>query len=287
MKTMGAQRGKKPEYPIHTADSNAAVDGQARLLHLGLACLAVVLTVGILVWSGGQIFSATTSHPFGWAQLVVGILGLGVSFLVGRSLGWLSFFGPIMLAAKNKAWASQESLCRKAISLSKFFPAGGSTAALLLVQSLVSRGQFDEALAIGEEQYEKGAKSGKLDENLAPLYSSLAMANQMRGDFKQSILWSDRSIESFSKALENFSTKKTIVAKIASLQGPQVVGTLKIQLAVAYFNSASSYFNMQNHRQAKASFQKAVEFAQQAPDFPEKSDMLRFSREQLARMKHV
>jgi hypothetical protein len=73
---------------------------------------------------------------------------------------------------------------------------------------------------------------------------------------------------------------------MAGAQSTQVVGNLKMQLAVVSFNNASSYFNLQNHRSAKVYFQKANEFATQSPDFPEKADLLRASREQVQRLKH-
>jgi len=62
---------------------------------------------------------------------------------------------------------------------------------------------------------------------------------------------------------------------------------MQTQLTVAYFNNATSHFNLQNFRQAKANFQKAMETANQAPDFPEKSDIVKASREAMTRLKHT
>ena len=285
-KSFGGAKGQKPELPVNNTESNEAGDKQAMLIHYGLLTGSAVITLAIIVFSIAQLIGGINSQPINWFGVVAGVLGLPISFFVGRSMFWLSFFVPIMTSARSKSWASQEKLCRKALGFSKVLPAGASTASTMLVQSLVSRGQFDEAMALGEDQWKAHGSDPKFDENLGPLSSALGLAQQMRGEARQSIVWNERAIECFTRSLDNFANKKSFFSKVAGAQSAQVVGNLKMQLAVVSFNNATSYFNLQNHRSAKVYFQKANEFATQSPDFPEKADLLRASREQVQRLKH-
>lgn len=280
-------RGKRAEFPVNTSESNEKGDRQAQLLHIALIVGAVLVLTAILLFAVSQIGTGMTAQPLNWAALIAGVAALAATFFVGRGLLWLAFFAPIMLAAKNKAWKSQESLCRKAIACGKLFPAGGSSASLVLVHSLVGRGQFDEALKQGEDAFKTYGSNAKFDENLGPMYSALAIAQQMNGDIKQSIAWNERAIESYSRSIDNFGKKKGIVAKLAGAQAGQVAGQLKSQLAVAHCNNGANYMNLMNYRQAKIDFQKAMEHAAQAPDSPEKADLVRACREQLSRLKHA
>ena len=285
-KSFGGAKGQKPELPVNATPSNESGDKQAVLIHYGLLTGSAVITFAIILFSIAQLVGGINSHPLNWFGIVAGVLGLPIAFFVGRSMFWLSFFAPIMVAAKSKSWESQEKLCRKALGFSKVLPAGASTASTMLVQSLVSRGQFEDAMSLGEEEWTAHGANPKFDENLGPLSAALGLAQQMRGEARQSIVWNERAIECFTRSLDNFANKKSLFSKVAGAQSAQVVGNLKMQLAVVYFNNATSYFNLQNHRSAKVNFQKANEYATQSPDFPEKADLMRASREQVQRLKH-
>ncbi len=280
-------RGKKPEFPLNTAESNAAGDRQSQILHVALLCGAVLVLASIVLFGVSQVIAGVSGQQLNWAALIVGVSALVATFFVGRGLLWLSFFAPIMLSAKNKAWKSQEGLCRKAIACGKLFPAGGSSAALVLVHSLVGRGEFDDALKIGEDAFTSYGSNAKFDENLGPMYAALGIAQQVKGDVKQSIAWNERAIESFGRSIENFGKKKGIIAKMAGAQAGQVADQLRTQLAVAHCNNGANHMSLMNYRQAKLDFQKAMEHAAQAPDSAEKADLVRACREQLSRLKHA
>jgi hypothetical protein len=77
-----------------------------------------------------------------------------------------------------------------------------------------------------------------------------------------------------------------LMAKIAGIQSAEAVGSIHQQLAATYYTNATNHFNLRNHRGAKEAYRKAMEHANQSPDFPEKADLMRVSREQMQRLKH-
>lgn len=287
-KQIGGVKGKRPQLPI-AVESNTVGDRQAMLLHYAFLSGDLLLTVAVLYWGGASIYTGISAHPIGWVAIVGGILALVAAFFVARSVLWLSIMVPVMSAAKNKSWKSQEELCHKGLKMTRFFPAGsGLSLVMLLVQSLLTRGEIDQAITWGEEQEKLYGDNPKFLETIGPLHSSLGMAHQMNGSARRSIVWTGKAIESFTKTLDKYATqKKSWTAKLAELQGGNVVSGIKNQLLVAYFNNASSHFNLMNYHQAKIHFQKAMELAPQTPDFPEKADILKASREALLRLKHT
>lgn len=285
VRTVGAQKGKRPELP-GTVASNVIVDQRMMLIHKGILAAGVLGILAIWYFAATQLFASLQSSPVNYLGIVLCGLAIGGSFIVARALFWLSFIGPIMLAAKDKAWYSQEELCRKAQKFANFLPAKGTTATAILIQSLVSRGKFEEAFQLGDDVWQKYGDNTKFDENTSGIAAALGLACQMQGDGKNSIVWNDRAIESFNRLTETMKTKKSLFAKVAAPQQQQLIGNINTQLTVSYFNNATSHFNLRNHRQAKLNYQKALETANQAPDFPEKADLVKAGKEQLQRLKH-
>lgn len=286
MRTMGATKGKRPDLKLDSEPSNAIADRNAQLIHIGAALLAALIVGGGLYWGVVLVMAGWNHGHILWPQAVSGAAAIGVSIFLARSLSWMCYFAAIMYAFKTHAFESLERLCRSAIKRWKIFPGGASTAALMLVQSLVSRGKFDEAIEIGEQQWTAHGHNPKFNESLAPMYTALGMAFQVKGELKDSIKWTDRGIEALQRSLDELVAKKSWQSKIAGPQGAEWAKQLRMQLAVASFNNASSYFNQQNYRQAKTLFKQALDYCNQSADFPEKGEIMRVSKEQLSRLKH-
>lgn len=285
-KTIGGSKAKRQDFPLNTSASNALGDKKVYILHYILLVVTVIACLALIYWGGAEIYNGAYRHPIAWWDEVFGAMALASVFFVGRGLFWISVIGPTMLAARSKAWQSQEELCRRALKYHKVVPGGGLTAALILVQSLVSRGQFAEAIAIAEEQHKRYQNNAKMAEALGPMYSAISVAHQVQGDAKQSITWGDRAIEAYNQTLKNYTKKKSWLTKMAEVQGGDIAGNIRTQLTVAFFNNASNYFNQQNFRSAKVNFQKTLEAANQAPEFPEKGEILRACKDGLSRLKH-
>ena len=287
-RTVGGVKGKRPELP-QSKPSNADADKKAQLIFVAVSITALLLVLGGLFWSVSMLINGVSggfAHAH-WAAVILGGITLGITIFLARSLAWLSYFAAIMYAARAQAWESLERLCRSALKRWRIFPGGASTAALMLVQSLVGRGEFDEAIAVGEEQYKLHGEDPKFSQSLSPMYTSLGMAFQVKGDSRQSLIWTERGIEAMQKALDELAERKSWQAKLAGPQAAEWTKSLRMQLCVAYFNTANCYFQQNNYRQAKQFYKLAIDTTNQAPDFPEKADIVNVSREQLSRLKHA
>ncbi len=289
-KQIQKQMQAQPQVPVNTADSNAKAD---RLC----TCLFYALIVASISLFGGGVYFATTNFiaslnrvPTDWNGILLMTLCLAASVLLSRALFWLSFFGTTMLAARSGAWKTGEATCLRAMKLPRSLSRGTTWASLALIQSLVSRGKYTEALKEADEEWARSGEDVREVHNLGPLCVTAGMASQLAEDgLKDSLKWNERGIECLNKAVEDLAKpKKGFFAKTiaAAPQSTELLGQLRQQLAVAHFNVASIYFSKNDYRRAKEQFKKAVDNAGQAPDFPQKSDIIKHARDQLGRLKH-
>lgn len=291
-KNMAKRKGPKvqkiQEIPVNDTPSNAKGDNMA----LGLFCALLIASATTL--GGGAYFTTTrfmaaiNSTPIDYGSAITMTLLLTVVFLVARSLFWLSFFGPVMLASRIGAWKTCETMCTRAIKLPKTLSRGSSWAAVALVQSLVGRGQYKEAINIAEQEWTRSGEDPKQVQNLGPLCVAVGIATQIENDTKESLKWNERAINCLTRSYEDLlKPKGGVFSKAMSTQSAEWLGQVRTQLAVAHFNTASIYFQKQDYRRAKENFKQSVDFANQAPDFPQKADIVKMSRDQLGRLKHA
>jgi tetratricopeptide (TPR) repeat protein len=286
MNSGGPKGGGKVAFPNQNLPSNPVGDKQAKLLFMAVLTLSVVLCIMGITWCAAQVYYGVINAN--WLGIAVGAVGIGVLVMFARSAVWLSIFAALMFAQKSNAWEAQQFLCDRAMKLKRIIPGGATTAALLLIQGYISRGQLEETIKIGQEQYEEFGNDKNQQQNLAPMYSTLGLAFHMQGQWRDSITWNDRAIEAFAKVLEQMKEKKGFVAKLAGAggQSQEWIKNIHTQLAVTYFNNGTNQFNLRNHRAAKEAYKHAMDHANQAPDFPEKADLLKVSKEQMQRLKH-
>ncbi len=171
-RTVQVQKGKRPEIPVNSNPSNAVTDRQSMMLFTALGCGTTGLFALSLLWSATLIWSGISTHA-NWGSIIMGIAVIGVSLFLVRGLAWLSFFSGIMFAMKSGAWQTQERLCRSAIKYWRLFPGGATTASTVLVQSLVSRGQYADAIAVGNSEFEVHGKNPKSSQSLAGMYLTI------------------------------------------------------------------------------------------------------------------
>jgi tetratricopeptide (TPR) repeat protein len=279
---------KQQELPVNDTPSNAKGDNMAMGLFFALMIASATTLGGGVYISSSRFVNAITSNPIDWGTAITMTLLLTVTYLVARSLLWLAFFGPVMLASRIGAWSTCEKMCRQAIKLPKTLSRGSSWAAVALVQSLVGRGKFRDAINLAEEEWARSGEDPKQVQNLGPLCVAVGIAAQVENNMKESLQWNERAISCLTQSYEDLQKPKSgVFAKAMGTQSVEWIGQVRTQLAVAYFNTATIYFQKQDHRRAKENFKKSVDFANQAPDFPQKSDILKMSRDQLARLKHA
>lgn len=282
-KTRGG--GIAQSLPVNTADSNAKGDRLVYAAHYGLIAAALALLVAGVSWSASTFIPAVSVLE--WGKMIVATLALAATFLLARFLFWMSFFGSIMIAARNGGWSSLEKIAERAISVGRFIPNGTAWASMALVQSLISRGKYKEAVTVAEAEWSRSGNDRKQAQNIGPMCVATGMALQTEEDFKATLIWNERACEKLNAVIEEINKpKKNIFEKAAAPQNAQFEGQVRIQLAAAHLNTATIYANMQDNRRAKECYKKAAESAVKAPDFPQKGDILKTANEQLQRLKH-
>lgn len=282
------KRQKNQELPINESPSNAKWDKLGYTMFAGLLVVAVVLVASGIFYSADGFTKAVSATPIDWFGCAIMTLLLAVTFFAGRGLVSLAFFGTVMLASKFGAWKTSESICGIAIKYRFLVPNGGGWAAMALVQSMISRGKFKEAIDVAEAEWEKSGSNEKQALNLGPMCAAVGMAHQVEGDLKKTATWNERAIDSLTKMLENAEGKKKgLFAWAAKAQAGSWVGQVKMQLAAAHFSNAQVHMESRDYRRAKSNFRNAQDYANQSPDFPQKDDIVKLSKEQLQRLKHA
>jgi len=253
----------------------------------------LVVAAGAVLLGGGfysvtTFQGAITASPLDWGKLILATVSLAAALLLARALFVFSFFGAIMLGTKMGAYKSVESNCKRVMTLPSFLSKGTAWASLALVQSLVGRGQYKEALEVAETEWNRTGEDAREAQNMGPICVTAAIASQVENDHKAAQEWNNRGIAALNKSLELLKNpKKGLLEKLAASQAGDWEGQLKIQLIMAHFQNANILFSKNDQRRAKENFKKVVEYSNTCPDFPQKSDIIKVSREQLSRLKRL
>lgn len=275
------------QLPVNTDPSDPRGDQLSTLALFGLLTLAVVVLIGGVYYGVSGFHSAFIQKPTDWLQCVVMSVVIVGSFLLARSVAWLAMFGTVALASRLGSWKMVETVGSKGPLLRKLLPGGSTWLTTALVQSQVNRGQYETALKAVQEEWDYYCNDEKQKVNLGTLAFTGGLAEQGLGNIKGSQAWNERAIDVLNKSLEQLSQpQKGMMAKLASTQSAQALSQLRMQLAAAYFNNATIYFNSNDYRRAKENYKNAIEHARKSPDFPQRDEMVKFGQEQLARLKH-
>lgn len=269
------QLPKPPEMPSEAGKQ----DKICIAVFAGGLIFSVVLLFGSAFSISQNFIQAFHKNPVDWSA-VVGMTILTVLLgLLLRGLIWASFAGTTMLAAHLKAWYAQDMIARGALKLKRVFPGGTAWAAQALLGQMANRQQFKELITFGYAEYESTRKK---DQNIAPLCAYMGMAHQMQGDPHSAILWNERAIELFQKAMAPLE-KVTPATKVPNRD---LVDNMIMQYASAYANLASNYFSVSNYGKAKKNFHIALEQLNRVKDSSEKEMLVRGINEHMARLKH-
>jgi hypothetical protein len=248
---------KQQAMPVNDTPSNAKGDNMALGLFFALMIASATTLLSGVYISSSRFVQAINSTPIDYGTAFTMTLLLTVTFIVARSLFWLAFFGPVMLASKIGAWNTCESLSRRAIRLPKSLSRGSSWAAVALVQSLVGRGRFREAIDLAGEEWARSGEDAKQVQNLGPLCVAVGIAAQVENDMKESLQWNERAISCLTQSYDDLQKPKSgVFAKAMGTQSVEWLGQVTTQLAVAFFKKSTKYFKNQDHRRAKQKINK-------------------------------
>ena len=143
---------KAQELPINESPSNEKWDKLGYSMFVGLIVAAIVMVVSGMYYTATGFQEALAANPINWGSCIWMTLLLGMIYFVGRGLISIAFFGTVMLASKFGAWQCAENISRAAIIYRFLVPNGSGWAAMALVQSLISRGKFEESIKLADEE---------------------------------------------------------------------------------------------------------------------------------------
>jgi hypothetical protein len=254
----------------------------------GISVSCLVSGVITTVWMWYTIITTSirafnTTPTEWWSIAGMALLAVG-SFFIARFFLWLSILAPLMLAAQTRSYEAQEKFCNLAMRFRQFLPGGATWASHGLMQLMLQRKQFNEAIALGSREYDYAIKKNPKDQSLAPMCAQIALAFQLKSDNHGCILWNERAVEAFGPLLENMEKQGQKKGKFVPEK--QFVDQARMQLAGIFCNLATTYLNVGNYGKAKSNYARATEQALKLPDSTEKQQILQISKEQSARLKH-
>lgn len=255
-------------------------DNICTALFAGGLSFAVLLLFSSAYFLSQSFVQAMHKSPVDWVTIAISAVTTVLLGFALRGIIWASFAGTAMLAAHLQAWHAQDKISRIALKYKRVLPGGTAWAAQALMGQMANRHQFRELISFGTAEYESTKK--KDDQALAPLCAYLGMAHQFQGDPHAAILWNERALELFQKAMAPLE-KVTPGTKVPNRD---FVDNMILQFASAYANLGANYFNVNNYGKAKKNFQLALEQLNRIKDSPQKDMLIRGINDHLARLKH-
>lgn len=267
-----------PELPSLPGPQDKIIN----VVYVGGLALSAVTMIGFVWFTAMNFQKAVSTTPTDWMTVVMMLVVTVIAAFTLRALVWASFAGSVMLANHLKAFHSQEVICKRALKYRKLIPGGTIWAVHALMAQMVQRGQFKELIPFGTAEYEAYAKKDSKDQNLAPLCAYLGMAHQVLGDAHASILWNERALELFQKALAPLEK----LGKDQKVPQQALIDNMIMQYAGSYANLGASYFGVGNYGKAKKNFQLSLEQLERVKDNPQKQQLQRGIQEHMGRLKH-
>ncbi len=272
-----------PKMQLPEPPEMPSVPGKQDKICTAVFAGGIILSTALLFGSACAIsqncIRAFHRNPVDWYTVAGMTVLTALLGLLLRGLIWASFAGTTMLATYLKAWHAQDMIARIALRFTKIFPGGTAWAAQALVGQMANRQQFKELIVFGNTQYESTKKK---DQNMAPLCVYMGMAHQVQGDPHSAILWNERAIELFQKAMAPLEK----INPTTKVPNRDFIDNMIVQYASAHANLASNYFSVSNYGKAKKNFHTALDQLNRAKDSPSKEMLVRGINEHLARLKH-
>ena len=267
-----------PELPSLPGPQDKIINA----VFIGGLVVSALTFCGFIFFLSVNFQKAVESNPTDWATVVLMLVVTAVAAFAMRGLVWLSFAGSVMLANHLKAFHAQEKICKLALKQRKFIPGGTIWAVHSLMAQMANRGQFKELIPFGTAEYDTFAKKNPKDQNLAPVCAYLGMAHQVNGDAHASIVWNERALELFAKAL----TPLEKVGTDTKVPNRELIDNMILQYAGSYANLGANYMSVGNYGKAKSNFQASLKQLERVKDGPHKQQLQRGIQEHMGRLKH-
>lgn len=276
-KALQLEQASKPAAPVLPERNQLCYGVFGACLLIGL-----ILDVFLVYYLAHNAVTAYGEHPINWGRAILYTVFVAMALSLIRGVVWGSFVLGAALAGRTQSYTAQMNICQWARKLHLVLPGGSSWATQAIIQRMIAREEYKEAIALGSTEYEAMAKKNPKDQSLANLGSCIAFAYQMQDEHHRSIEWNEKAVQSFEEIFQS-------IAKSGGLKkyaGQSLVETLQIQYAQVLVGLGSSYLFVQNRMKAKEHLKNALTQARKAPDSQQKRDVIRACEEYLSKLKH-
>lgn len=272
------QLESKPEPIVETAGPNGLCYG----IFAGALILGFSLNIWLVYLVTHNVVAAYSEHPINWVQAILYTVLLAMALSLVRGIVWGSFVLSATVAARTQAVKAQMDICTWARKFRYILPGGAAWATQAIIQRMITKEEYKEAIALGSEEYELMIKKNPKDQSLANLCACIAFAYQMQNEQHRAIEWNEKAVKSFDEIFAAIG-KSGGVSKYA---GQSILQTLYIQHAQVLMGLAMSYLSVRNRMKAKENLKEAISQARKAPDSSQKRDVIRTCEEHLSQLKH-
>jgi len=272
------QLESKPEPVVETVGPNNLCYG----LFFSALAIGFATNVWLVYLIAHNVVAAYSEHPINWLPAIGYTVLLAMALSLVRAVVWGSFVLAATVASRTQAIQAQMDICRWARKFRAILPGGAAWATQAIIQRMITKEEYKEAIALGTEEYEQVSKKNAKDQGLANLCACVSFAYQMQNEPHRAIEWSEKSVKSFDEIFAAIG-KSGGINKYA---GQSILQTLYMQHAQVLMGLAMSYLSVQNRFKAKENLKEAIQLARKAPDSAQKRDVIRTCEEHLSRLKH-
>ncbi|MBU6454448.1 MAG: GAP family protein [Cyanobacteria bacterium REEB67] len=248
----------------------------------GTLIVGALANIALVYFVAHNAIAAYSEHPINWLPAILNTLFLVMALSLLRAVVWGSFVMSAALANRTQSFKAQTDICQWARKYRRLLPGGASWATQAIIQRMLTKEQYKDAIALGSAEYETVVKKDPRDQSLANLCSCLGFANQMLNEQHRAIEWNEKAVDCYQKLFVELEKSKGM-SKFAA---KNVVDNLQLQYAQVLAALATSYLYTRNRVKAKEHLKNALAQARKAQDSPQKRDVIRVCEEQLGQLKH-
>ncbi len=161
----------------------------------GCMITGLILDAFLIYYLAHNAVVAYGEHPINWAQAILYTVLVGMALSLIRAVVWGSFILGAALAGRTQSFKAQLDICQWARKFHYVLPGGSSWATQAIIQRMITREEYKEAIALGSGEFEALAKKNarairvlliSAQVSPLPIRCKTSTTNQLSGMKKQS-----------------------------------------------------------------------------------------------------